>query len=298
MNGYSAKGMTADAAIDPCMTAGGAPEARRFNFGHNWRAFSERALNAERVAQARADFLELTAGMDVTGETFLDIGFGQGLSLLAAASMGARVVGLDLDPVCADVLDANRHHFPGLPDRDFTVRVGSILDPAVVMDLTAAVPGGGAGYDIVHSWGVLHHTGDMWAALHNAASLVRPGGRLILALYNRHVTSPAWKVVKRAYCLAPPWGQAAMIRLFYPVIWAAKRLVTGRNPAEMTRGMDFLYNVIDWVGGWPYEYASVDEVTARMDGMGFDTVRVIPAGTPTGCNEFVCRRRPAGGDHG
>ena len=78
-----------------------------------------------------------------------------------------------------------------------------------------------------------------------------------------------------------------MIGLFVPVIYLAKFLVTRRNPLEKERGMDFLVDIVDWVGGYPYEYAAIDKVLDLGAKNGLQTLRVIPAGVPTGCNEFV-----------
>ena len=52
--------------------------------------------------------------------------------------------------------------------------------------------------------------------------------------------------------------------------------------------MDFMHNVIDWVGGYPYEYASVDEMKIFLKQLGFEILDVRPARVPTGCNEYVC----------
>ena len=41
--------------------------------------------------------------------------------------------------------------------------------------------------------------------------------------------------------------------------------------------MDFYYDVIDWVGGYPYEYATREEITARLQPHGFRALRFIPA---------------------
>lgn len=258
-----------------------------FDFGENWSEFSAQALTAERVEQARADFGRLLAEIPLTGRTFLDIGFGQGLGLLNAASLGARVHGCDINPKCAAVLRANQRHFSGLSGSP-EVTVGSILDDAVLQRLRAAGPP--AGFDIVHSWGVLHHTGDMRTAIAHAASLVGPGGCLILALYNRHWSSPGWSAIKWSYVHSPRWLQRLFIAALYPVIYVAKWLVVGKNPKQLERGMDFYYDVVDWVGGYPYEYASRAEVVAEVEALGFTVARQIPARVPTGCNEFVFQR--------
>ena len=131
----------------------------------------------------------------------------------------------------------------------------------------------------------------MWQAIDNAASLVQPGGMLFLALYNRHWTSPAWTVVKYCYVRAPAWLQKVIVTAFYPVILAAKWAVTGRNPMVMDRGMDFYYNVVDWVGGYPYEYATRAEVIHYLEARKFALRISAPADVPTGCNEYVFVRQ-------
>ena len=141
------------------------------------------------------------------------------------------------------------------------------------------------------TWGVLHHTGDMARALRHASSLVRPGGHFVIAIYNRHWSSLPWLAIKSAYVRSPAFLQRLMVRALYPVIWLAKLAVTGKNPKAMDRGMDFYYDVVDWVGGYPYEYASVEEMRAMCAPHGFELVRAIPAKVPTGCNELVMVKR-------
>lgn len=260
---------------------------RAFDFGQNWKDFSEHALTSERFAQARKNFAELTAGIDLAGRDFLDIGFGQGLTLLCALEAGARVHGLDINEKCREAFESN--HLRLLPGdaRDAQVAVGSVLEREPVALLRAWCPGG---YDVVHSWGVLHHTGKMWPAIDTAATLVRPGGHFIVAIYNRHWSSAAWLAIKRAYVSVPGVVQKTLNWLFVPVIFLAKLLVTGRNPLRMERGMEFYYNVVDWIGGYPYEYASRDEIVTFLQARGFALERFVPTIVPTGCNEFVFRK--------
>lgn len=262
----------------------------QFDFGKNWADFSAKALDSRKVLQARTEFtalLEPAGG--VAGKSLLDIGFGQGLSLLSAAASGAMVVGVDINPTCGEVLSRNKAFFPEIGGRDFPVVIGSILDQDTV-DRARAVSADGVAFDIVHSWGVLHHTGDMIRAVRNAASLVRPGGHFVVALYNRHWSSRPWLAIKYLYCKSHPAVQKALVAALYPVIFAAKWLVTRDDPRKQMRGMGFFHNVVDWVGGYPYEYASAAEVLAMIEPLGFRCVASMPAEVPTGCNEFVFRR--------
>lgn len=259
-----------------------------FDFGQNWKEFSENALGPGRYAQAQAHFAELMKGITLAGRTFLDIGFGQGLSLLCAARAGAEIYGLDINPKCRDVFLRNCQQFAPDMQAQAHIAVGSVLDPA---PLGTVRDWASEGFDVVHSWGVLHHTGSMWQAIDNAASLVRPGGRFVLAIYNRHWTSPAWTVIKRTYVASPMPMQKVLNWLFVPIIYVAKLIATRRNPLRMERGMDFYYNVVDWIGGYPYECASCEEIESHLAAMGFVADKFVSTIVPIGCNEFVFRRR-------
>lgn len=262
---------------------------KQFDFGQNWADYSRNAATPARVAQARAEFSALMGDIALADRSFLDIGFGQGFSLLAARALGANAVGCDINPKCREVIARNRSLFPDAGARPIPIEIGSILDDAVVAALRRHEPSG-SGFDVVHSWGVLHHTGDMGTAVRNAASLVRPGGFLVIAIYNRHWSSAPWLAIKWAYVHSPSWLQRAMTLALYPVIWLAKLAVTRGDPKRMDRGMDFYYNVVDWVGGYPYEYASIAEMEAMCRPLGFTLLRSVPARVPTGCNELVFRK--------
>ena len=55
-------------------------------------------------------------------------------------------------------------------------------------------------FDIVYSWGVLHHTGKMWFAIDNTIKLVKPGGRLFISIYNdQGLKSRLWWSIKWLY---------------------------------------------------------------------------------------------------
>jgi SAM-dependent methyltransferase len=262
----------------------------QFDFGENWADYSAHAITRERLAQAHADFARLMTGVELDGRSFLDIGFGQGFVLLTATTLGARILGCDINPKCGEVLARNQQLFPELSGQKLDVVIGSILEEATLERLKAHPNYGVDGFDIVHSWGALHHTGQMSQAITKAASLVRVGGTFVIAIYNKHWSSLPWLWIKCIYCKAPRWLQKVMIATMYPVIWLAKLFATGRNPNHMERGMDFFYNVVDWVGGYPYEYATIEEIQEMCRPLKLMLVRSNPSLVPTGCNEFVFRR--------
>jgi 2-polyprenyl-3-methyl-5-hydroxy-6-metoxy-1,4-benzoquinol methylase len=257
---------------------------RQFDFGQNWIDFSRHALTPEKVEQARHDFLRLFAGIPLNGKSFLDIGFGQGLNLLFAQEAGARIFGNDINPKCEEALRLTASVLRA--NGNVPVVMGSFLD-AGVRSRIAALNEPARKFAIVHSWGVLHHTGGMRAAIQNAASLVDDDGHLVLAIYNRHWSSRTWLLVKWVYGSSPSWFRPLLTGFFYPIIAGAKFCVTGKNPFRKNRGMDFYYDVVDWIGGYPYEYATRQEIESIVQPLGFSCVRYEAAEVPTGCNEFV-----------
>jgi SAM-dependent methyltransferase len=254
---------------------------RVFDFGANWQDFTEQRVDEQRLALATESLGGLLRQDRLDGLRVLDVGCGSGLFSVAAARLGAaEVVGVDINPTCIQVSERNRQTF--VPDAAITLRQASALDQAGMAALGT--------FDLVYAWGSLHHTGSMWNAIQNTLACVAPGGTLVLAIYNEHVTSSTWRGIKWLYNQVPPLLQRLLALVLGGVIWVAKLAVTRRNPFEKERGMDFWYDVIDWVGGYPYEYATTQTMQRFVEGHGFRLKRLVPAQVPTGCNEFVFER--------
>ena len=137
---------------------------------------------------------------------------------------------------------------------------------------------------------MLHHTGSMYEAITKASDLVETDGYFVIAIYNKHWSSPVWRWIKYSYNISPALVQKILARFFYLIIYFAKLIVTGKDPKKEQRGMDFLHNVVDWIGGYPYEYANTKQITKFVHKLGFETLKINPALVPTGCNEFVFRK--------
>ena len=264
--------------------------APRFGFGKNWQSFVG-VLTEERIREAEASLVEMIGAERLRGATFIDVGSGSGVFSLAAARLGARKVhsfDFDADSVAATEMVRERYGPPGV---DWRVEPGSALDPAYLGALGQ--------WDVVYSWGVLHHTGAMWQALENVLSLVTPCGTLFISIYNdQGPVSRGWTWVKRTYNRSRV-GRIAVLSAFVPYfivrgVFAdtlrARNPVTRYRDYRRTRGMSMTHDWADWLGGYPFEVARPEEIFDFYRARGLSLVKLKTCGGRLGCNEFVFQR--------
>ena len=264
----------------------------RFEFGKNWSRFLT-TLDDQRIAEAERAITGMLELPDLTGKRFLDIGSGSGLSSLAARRLGASVHSFDYDPhSVACTTELRRRYFP--QDDSWKVEEGSALDADYVRSLGE--------FDIVYSWGVLHHTGEMWKALENAQIPVAAGGKLLLAIYNDTGSQAArWRWIKKTYNQLP-----RLMKTPFAIAVSAPeeakslvRSVVKGHPGEyirtwtqykQIRGMSHWHDLIDWVGGYPYEVAKPEEIFDFYRARGFTLTKLKCGAVGLGCNEFVFQK--------
>jgi 2-polyprenyl-3-methyl-5-hydroxy-6-metoxy-1,4-benzoquinol methylase len=257
----------------------------RFKFGENWTRFLK-LLNDDRIRAAETS-LSAWFGFPLAGKSFVDVGSGSGLFSLAARRLGATVHSFDYDPQSvACTAELKKRYFPD--DPLWKVEIGSALDPEYIRSL--------GHFEVVYSWGVLHHTGAMWQALDQAGKLVGEGGTLFIAIYNNQgKRSVRWTKIKRFYNRS---SRPVRFLLALAVCWqhwwrpCLKDLLLLRpfkswREAGSSRGMSAWRNVIDWVGGYPFEVAKPEEIFDFFRERGFLLQRMRTEGGDLGCNEFI-----------
>ena len=271
----------------------------RFAFGRNWQRFLA-LVNEERIERAQASLLTMLKKTSLDDCRFLDVGCGSGLFSLAARRLGAAVHSFDYDADavrCA--LELRRRYCGG--DASWGIEQGSALDRAYLASLGQ--------FDVVYSWGVLHHTGRMYDALDNAALPVAPGGALFIAIYNDLGTRTArWRAIKRTYnrlptALRPTFAAVAgapnEVKTFARACLAGTPLQYLRSWRDVgDRGMSRWRDIVDWVGGYPYETATPEQIFDFYQARGFRLLTLKCGGVGLGCNEFVFLRDDAGTGNG
>lgn len=260
----------------------------RFEFGANWTTFLS-LLNDERIAAARSSLCSMLDVATLEGKSFLDVGSGSGLFSLAACSLGAKVHSFDYDPKSVECTQELKRRYS--PESDWAIEVGSVLDRGYLSRLGQ--------FDVVYSWGVLHHTGRLRDAMENIALLVRRDGRLFVAIYNdQGRASRRWLAVKKTYNTLPSWMRVlvvvpAFMRLWFPTLirdsFRGMPLQTWTK-RKSERGMSPWRDVVDWVGGYPFEVAKPEEIFDVFRAKGFRLEKLVTCGGGLGCNELVFRK--------
>ena len=239
-------------------------QSTHFEFGKNWSAYSE-TISDNDINSAKDQLRHLLGLQDLNGKSFLDIGCGSGIHSLSALKLGAATVhAIDIDP---NSVNTTRKVLEKYWENDnYKIEQQNIFE--VNKDSFPQ-------FDIVYSWGVLHHTGDMWNAIDMATQLVKPEGLFAIAIYRKTGLCKFWQWEKKLYTDSPQFIKTFLVWIFIGMKML-RDLLRFKNPfkkirrhSDKKRGMKWYYDVIDWLGGYPYESASPEEIESFFSDRGF-----------------------------
>ena len=261
------------------MTAPEGQAKERFQFGENWTRFLS-LVDEERIAQACARLAEMLG--DLSGKTFLDAGSGSGIHSLAAVRLGAaRVLSFDYDPKSVACTAEMKRRFASMAN--WQIEPGSALDEQYLRSLGQ--------FDVVYSWGVLHHTGAMWKSLDLIT--IPAHEQLVICLYaDQGAVSRLWRFLKRSY-VAHPWSRPAVTFASLVTLWLPKlllsphRVISDWKNWKVKRGMSAWHDIVDWAGGYPFEFAAPSAVISFYQQRGFVLKALRPFGRIIRMNEYV-----------
>ncbi len=181
------------------------------------------------------------------GKRVLDAGCGTGRYAFGLCTLGARVTAVDVSPYALRQTRDGCSRFPQ-------------FDGAVAADLRRPLPLA-ASFDLVFSYGVLHHTGETRAAFDHLADRVAPGGHLFVMVYGEprpeHLDDYKWFLWFEAWrrrCRDLPFGAT-------------------RDLLRPVAGDGRLLEYFDAVSPWINERYHYDEVRAWFTARGFVDVR-------------------------
>lgn len=264
-------------------------DKKRFEFGKNWEKFINK-IDDKRINTSMASLKKMLYLKNLKNKNFIDVGSGSGLFSLAARNLGAFVTSFDYDDNCVHCTQLLKSRF-FKNDINWKIKQGSILDNKFTKSLGQ--------YDIVYSWGVLHHTGKMWIAIDNCMRLVNKNGKLFIAIYNdQGLKSHIWWIIKWFYNFLPkflkkPFVFTASFFVNFLVILKysikLKPKIIFNNVIKQRRGMSMLTNIIDWYGGYPYEFADYEYLINYIQNNRFKLING-KKNTSSGCHELVFKK--------
>jgi len=260
---------------------------QHFEFGENWEIYSK-TINENSIEIAKESLQFFFDCKDIKNKSFIDIGCGSGLFSIAALRLGfKKVVSVDIDPICIKVAKQNISKYWTKNNWEYhNISVFELKNNKI------------GNFDVVYSWGVLHHTGAMYEAIDCSLKLLKPNGYMLVGLYQKTLLCSFWKIEKLFYSKSPKVIQK-IIRNIFLILYGAIYFFRGQNQSETIsnysqgyRAMDYNVDLHDWLGGYPYESISPENFRMYIKQFGFNvkSEKLCTEGlglTGSGINEYL-----------
>jgi len=258
---------------------------KKFSFGKNWQNFNKNITN-KNINNSIKYFKNFTKFVNLKNKTFIDVGCGSGINSLLAIKLNAKkVLSIDIDENSVSACKLLRKKYK-ISNKNWIIKQVSILDTSKIKKLGK--------FDFIYSWGVLHHTGDMNKAFDNLFLLAKKKSYIYVSIYNKYLTSNTWKIIKYFYASSNNFIKKIMEKIYITIYYIGLNLnkysiKEYKKSFVLKRGMSFRHDIIDWLGGYPYEYLSFEDLSAIFFKKGY-SILSFKKSNGVGCNEIFVKR--------
>ena len=235
-----------------------------FSFGQNWLNFVETQVDHKIIQSHAADIQKKydTVNLSIKGKRVLDLGCGSGLSSFAFLTLGAAsVTSVDIDPKSIEAARLMKQRFSS--DSAMNIKGSWSIIESSVFDLSEGFDNL---FDIVYSWGVLHHTGNMWEAIKRTRGFCNAHGILHLALYISGFKYSQHLEMKHYFKFL---DRDQKINALFNYLSGGKQEISRDIFRFDDRGMNVFHDALDWLGGLPYEVCDPAVLECYLNQNGF-----------------------------
>jgi len=218
---------------------------------------------------------------EIEGKRILDAGCGMGVFSVVFGKKGAaRVIGIDLSEEGVRRAQRAASHF-NLSNVEF--REGNIL----------RLPYPDGSFDIVWSWGTLHHTAEPLKALEELIRVLKNGGTLFVTLYRSTKLSFLHEGIRKTLRLAHRRMWPLLAKLIALALFPATLFLKRRKKARAGENLSDL--VLDWYFNPVRHYYRPGEIRQLLEQEGLIIEKFLPAsGRFNSTSNFIFKAKLVG----